>query len=226
MIYQGNTPVDTIWLHCAATRPEWWADRPIEAVRDEIDRWHRDRGWKGIGYHWIIDRAGNRIAGRPETQQGAHVAGHNRGSIGICLMGGHGSTENDRFEDHFTPAQEAALWQLIGEIRGRTQIKAIRGHNEVAAKACPGFVVRDWVRGREAGPLEGSKTIQGGAVTGVGVAGAAAAEMAAEMQDVARVIEPMAAAAPILKWVFLALVVGGLVMSMRARMGDWRAGQR
>jgi N-acetylmuramoyl-L-alanine amidase len=146
MIRHGNTPVDTIFVHCAATRPAWMEGFPLSAKVAEIRRWHvQDRKWRDIGYHWIIDRDGQMAPGRPETTVGAHVANHNTGSIGICLIGGHGSNADDAFTDHFTPAQDRALRQLIADIRSRTPIKAVRGHNEVAAKACPGFSVAKWL---------------------------------------------------------------------------------
>ena len=36
---------------------------------------------------------------------GAHVADRNSGAIGICLIGGHGSSERDRFADHLMEAE-------------------------------------------------------------------------------------------------------------------------
>ena len=79
--------------------------------------------------------------GRRETVIGAHVEGHNRGTIRICLLGGFGSPANDLFEKNFTGAQAAAVQRLIGEIKRRTAIGRVSGHNEYAAKACPGFRV-------------------------------------------------------------------------------------
>jgi N-acetylmuramoyl-L-alanine amidase len=155
MIRQGNTPVSTIFVHCAATRPSWMEGFSLAAKVEEIRRWHiRDRGWKDIGYHWIIDRDGSMAPGRPETVVGAHVQGHNTGSIGVCLIGGHGSNADDTFLEHFTPAQDRALRQLIASIKARTPIMAIRGHNEVAAKACPGFNVAKWLASELRRPVD------------------------------------------------------------------------
>lgn len=111
----------------------------------ELRLWHtRDRGWKDIGYHWIIDRDGTVARGRPEEQVGAHTQGRNTGTIGVCLIGGHGSAADDRFEDHFTPEQDRALRALIGDLRRRHGVLALSGHNQWAAKACPGFRVSTW----------------------------------------------------------------------------------
>lgn len=148
MLYQGAAgyPVHEVVVHCSATRPDWMADAGLSAQFAEIRRWHmQDRGWRNIGYHWVIGRDGKVLAGRPETEIGAHVVDHNRGTIGICLIGGHGSTERDRFAQHFTPAQDITLRQLLQGIGMRAQIRRISGHNEYAAKACPGFTVSKWL---------------------------------------------------------------------------------
>ena len=112
----------------------------------EIRRWHvQDREWKDIGYHYLIDRSGQIATGRPLEQIGAHVAGHNTGTIGIALFGGHGSAETDDIADNFTVAQEITLRDLIADLRKRfPTIKTVSGHNQYAAKACPGFDVPDW----------------------------------------------------------------------------------
>lgn len=144
MIYQGTAryPVTEIILHCADTRPDWMAGHPLTEKVAEIRRWHvQQRGWRDIGYHWVIDRDGAIVPGRLETEIGAHVEGHNRGTIAICLLGGYGAKANDLFERNFTPAQAAAMRRLIGEIKGRAAIRNLSGHNYYAAKACPGFNV-------------------------------------------------------------------------------------
>lgn len=148
MIYQGKAryPVREIVMHCSATRPEWMAGAGIADVVAEIRRWHVEgRGWRDIGYHYVADRDGVIARCRPESAIGAHVLGRNRGTIGICLIGGHGAASTDHFEDHFTPAQDRAARRLIAGISGRTSIRRISGHNEYAAKACPGFNVAEWL---------------------------------------------------------------------------------
>ncbi|MDD2870102.1 N-acetylmuramoyl-L-alanine amidase [Neomegalonema sp.] len=151
-IRQGRAglAVREIILHCAATRPDWMAGRPLREQVEEIRRWHvRINGWRDIGYHWLIGRDGSILPGRPEREIGAHVRGRNSGSLGICLIGGHGSAASDRFSDHYTPAQGAALERLLHEISGRAPIARVSGHNEYAAKACPGFNVLRWLERAE-----------------------------------------------------------------------------
>ena len=133
-----------IIIHCTATRAEWWGGKRTSEKVAEIRRWHLDRGWRDIGYHFLIDRDGTIAKGRPVEQTGAHVAGHNTGTIGISLFGGHGSAETDQFSENFTAAQDRSLRKLIADLRGRFGSVPLSGHNEYAAKACPGFTVAQW----------------------------------------------------------------------------------
>lgn len=139
--------IDEIIVHCAATHPNWWEGKSAEEKRDEIRRWHvQDNGWDDIGYHAIIDRDGTVAQGREDAVQGAHCKGRNATTLGVCLLGGHGSNENDKFEDHFTPAQDRALRLWIEHKQNiHPTIKTVSGHNQYAAKACPGFNVPRWV---------------------------------------------------------------------------------
>lgn len=143
--------IDEIIIHCAATPPNWREDKSTISKVEEVRRWHVDqRGWSDIGYHFMIDRDGTVEHGRPVSRAGAHVRGHNGNSIGVCLFGGHGAAATDRFEDHFTPEQDIALRELIDTLVGQYGDMRISGHNEYAAKGCPGFQVGDWL---EDGPL-------------------------------------------------------------------------
>lgn len=146
-IYQGSARylVDEIAVHCAATLPAWMQGQSLAAKVAEITAWHRARGWRTIGYHHVIDRDGARATGRAETEIGAGIEGHNRGVIHICLIGGHGSASTDAFSRHFTTAQDRELRETIAEISARTTIRRVSGHNEWAAKACPGFNVPAWL---------------------------------------------------------------------------------
>ena len=144
-LYQGSAEVDEIILHCTDTRPEWMENDSLSAKIKEIDRWHRLRGFSMIGYHWIIDRDGTVLPGRPETKIGAHVKEANVGTIGISLVGGYGGAATDDFDEHFTAAQRKAVLAKIEEIRTRARIAKISGHNDYAAKACPCFNVREFL---------------------------------------------------------------------------------
>jgi N-acetylmuramoyl-L-alanine amidase len=152
--------ITEIIVHCTATRADWWASkRTSEKVR-EIKRWHvQDRGWSDIGYHFLIDRDGTVAKGRDIARDGAHVQGKNKGTIGISLFGGHGSAETDKFAQHFTPEQDAALRNLIRDLQASYGKVPVTGHNQYAAKACPGFNVPAWFDAKAAPkPAEAPKT--------------------------------------------------------------------
>lgn len=138
-------PISEIIIHCTATQPNWMEDHATREKVAEVRQWHmRDRGWKDIGYHFLIDRDGTLALGRPIDQVGAHTQNHNTGTIGISMFGGFGSAATDSFSDNFTPEQDKALRALIKDLSALYKIKKVSGHNEYAAKACPGFSVPKW----------------------------------------------------------------------------------
>ena len=142
-------PINEIIVHCAGTRPDWWMSKSPGQKTAEVRRWHTTpppvgRGWSDVGYHYLIDRDGRTGTGRLPGRIGAHVMGHNHGTIGICLFGGHDAAATDRFQDHFTPDQDDALRTLIARLRQNHSIDRVTGHNQYAATACPGFSVPGW----------------------------------------------------------------------------------
>lgn len=122
-----------IVVHCTAT-PE---GREVSVA--EIDRWHRDRGWKGIGYHKVIHLDGSISNGRSIAEQGAHAAGHNAHSIGVVYVGGVTAHDINIAKDTRTEEQKRSLEKLLRELSEKYPIKKIIGHRDVAAKACPSF---------------------------------------------------------------------------------------
>ena len=184
--------IDTTIIHCTATRSNWLEGKTSQQKVDEVRRWHvEDRGWSDIGYHYLIDRDGTLVEGRPLERTGAHAKGHNTGSVGISLFGGHGGNVSDQFEDNFTEDQDLALRELIAKLKADHPITKIIGHNEVANKACPTFVVRDWLAKAPAvaqAPMVASqqrtrpaqsRTVQTTVVQGVSAAGGAVAALQA-----------------------------------------------
>jgi len=130
--------IDEIIVHCSDSN---WGSALV------IDSWHRQRGWKGCGYHFIIGNGetspqasgyltcmdGHIEAGRPISQPGAHCRGHNKRSIGICLIG----------KDSFTEAQFKSLIMLVSELRSEFGDIPVRPHSRYANKTCPSFNVAD-----------------------------------------------------------------------------------
>lgn len=127
--------INKIIVHCSAT-PE---GRDYTVA--DIDRWHKQRGWKGIGYHFVVYRDGSVHTGRDVSQIGAHVTGQNTGSIGICYIGGM-TADNKQAKDTRTPAQRAALRDLVNRLKTEYPTATIHGHREFANKACPCFDVK------------------------------------------------------------------------------------
>lgn len=132
--------IDKIILHCSATPKGKHFDV------DEIRRWHVEgRGWRDIGYHYIVYLDGSIHNGRPIEISGAHVRGKNKHSIGVCYIGGVSSIKDKRgkwpAEDTRTPEQKEALWRLLMELMACYDGATLHGHNEFARKACPSFSV-------------------------------------------------------------------------------------
>lgn len=124
--------IKEIIIHCADT-PE---GRDVKA--EEIRRWHtKERGWRDIGYHYVIDLDGTVESGRPIEDAGAHCTGHNKNSIGICYVGG--CDEKMQPKDTRTDAQKASLLLLLKDLRKRYPKAKIYGHRDFAQKACPSF---------------------------------------------------------------------------------------
>ena len=135
--------ISKIIIHCAATPP----DRDIGAA--EIRQWHtlpepQGNGWVDIGYHGVIRRDGTLDSGRPLDQVGAHTVGHNKSSIGICLIGGV-SEDGKTPEANFTTAQWDSLRRVLHDLKSRYPDATIHGHNEFSPNACPAFNVQAWL---------------------------------------------------------------------------------
>ena len=117
----GNNPKEIIIHH---------SEHSTANVYD-IDRWHKNKGWCGIGYQYFIDKQGNIYTGRPENWTGAHCIDHNTKSIGICLQG---RLQNENVTD----TQYKSLIWLIKDIRNRRGNMPIYGHKELNSTDCPG----------------------------------------------------------------------------------------
>ena len=122
--------IDKVILHCSDS-PDGRDDR-IE----DIDRWHKTKGWSGVGYHYVIEISGNTAKGRKEGVKGAHCPPYNSTSIGICLIG----------KDVFNNDQIESLIILLQDIILRYPEITIHGHNEFSSKSCPNFDVKEFCK--------------------------------------------------------------------------------
>lgn len=127
--------INKIILHCTAT-PEG-----REVTVADVTAWHKERGFRTIGYHYLVYLDGTVVRGRREEEIGAHCLGQNAGSIGVCYVGGLDSRGNPK--DTRTAAQRVALRNLVEGLQRRYPHATLHGHNEFAAKACPCFKISD-----------------------------------------------------------------------------------
>lgn len=180
--------VDLVVIHCSATPSgQWLTGAPASAgwmsPAKSIDNWHAERGFqrgdaararfnpelRSIGYHYVIDLDGAVYTGRHVDEPGAHVAGFNARSVGICLVGG---AERDA---RYTVGQWRSLGRLVRELCLAVPMvpalplypragNGVCGHRDLSPdlnndgaitsaewlKTCPGFDVGAWLaRGME-----------------------------------------------------------------------------
>lgn len=120
-------------IHCTATA------QGRDFTAKDVDRWHRAKGWDGIGYHYLIRLDGTIEPGRPETRVGAHCAGVNSISLGLCYVGGL-APDGKTPRDTRTIQQKAALLALLRRLKKKYPAARIVSHHHFnKAKACPCF---------------------------------------------------------------------------------------
>lgn len=129
---KSRRTINEIIIHCTAT-PEG-----RECTVTEIRRWHIQRGFSDIGYHYVIHLDGRVENGRNVDIAGAHCTGHNANSIGVVYVGGCGK-DGKTPKDTRTDAQKAALANLLIDLRKLYPRATIHGHRDFANKACPSF---------------------------------------------------------------------------------------
>lgn len=170
-----SLPITKIVIHCSATKNGKQLRTNKQTAAQRIDDWHKARGYqrtewrtkqfnphlKYIGYHFVIDTDGTVETGRAVGEVGAHVKGHNTGSIGICLVGG--ITAQGKNHGEYTEAQWKALHQLLRKLEAKYPNARICGHRDLSPdlngdgritknewlKDCPCFDVWSWLDSEE-----------------------------------------------------------------------------
>jgi N-acetylmuramoyl-L-alanine amidase len=158
--YQDPSNIHTIVVHCSATR------EGQDFSAKDIDKWHRAKGWNGIGYHRVIKLDGTVELGRSISTRGAHVAGNNLNTLGICLIGGldaEGKPKNT-----FTGPQFKSLLLEINALRDQCpSLNRVCGHRDFSPdlngdgvitrnewiKECPCVEVKDLLECWDLGEL-------------------------------------------------------------------------
>jgi N-acetylmuramoyl-L-alanine amidase len=134
-------------------RPKWivihtaahaYKNEVYDTSAMEINNWHLQNGWKGIGYHYVIRFSGKLEKGREDNHTGAHTRGLNSSSIGIC-MSGHGDLKR------WTNEQLQSVLKLVLDLMKMYNIPVenVIGHREASNikgvpfvnKTCPGKLV-------------------------------------------------------------------------------------
>lgn len=143
-LIKSQRDITHIVIHCSATV----RGRHYEA-RD-IHRWHKDRGWSGIGYHYVVQAGGEIEIGRNVDYDGAHVKGHNTNTIGICLIGGL-DEDREPIENGFTKDQYLVLDDMLRKLMCMYPTAKIMGHRDFPGvkKACPCMEVSKFIKGME-----------------------------------------------------------------------------
>lgn len=133
--------IDKIIIHCSATK------HGQDIGVNEIRKWHKARGFSDVGYHYVIRGNGVTEDGRLNQTIGAHAKGHNKHSIGVCLVGG--LDEDGNPSPDFTREQRRALRRLVDFLQQTYSVpnEGIMGHRDLpgVAKACPCFEVERWL---------------------------------------------------------------------------------
>lgn len=161
---------DAIVIHCTATLAHQDFRKP------EIEAMHKRRGFKTIGYHYLITLAGKIEKGRePENSVGAHVEGFNATTLGIAYVGGLRSNDA-KPADTRTPAQIEAMKRLCADLVKRYPGAVILGHRDLSPdkdkdgviethewlKVCPCFDAGAWAKsvGLPGGKLSRGKYVR------------------------------------------------------------------
>ncbi len=138
-----NRAITDIIIHCSGSKD----GKPVS--RESLEAMHKARGFRAIGYHYVIEPNGDVVTGRPEAEVGAHVEGHNAHSIGICMIG----------TERYSVEAWAALRLIVRSLQRRYPKATIKGHRDYSPdldkdgkiernewiKTCPGFDVAEWL---------------------------------------------------------------------------------
>jgi hypothetical protein len=143
----------------------WSASHSTTTVED-IRLWHKQKGWKDIGYHRVVlhpdsvkskpVKPGDLLKkGRPmnddsyleDWERGAHTLNQNSDSVGICVIG------DKKYPLH--PLQAIALQQALELLIERFKLKRsdVYCHRDFGGSECPGLEIYALVKGWKKGTL-------------------------------------------------------------------------
>jgi N-acetylmuramoyl-L-alanine amidase len=106
---------------------------------EDIWDWHKSKGYKLIGYHYLVDYDGILHQGRDENMVGAHCKGKNLNSLGVCVIG--------NFQIDFPSKKQAEkLRVLLTDLKKKYPDASIEGHLENANTLCPGINLMPYLK--------------------------------------------------------------------------------
>jgi uncharacterized protein with LGFP repeats len=161
-IYTGG--IKAVFVHHTATGNGYTCAQAPSIIRG-IYRYHaRSRGWRDLGYNFLVDKCGNiyegRAGGVSRAVYGAHTLGFNSHTMGIAVLGNYRKAEPS--EEALEAVAELAAWKLGlygADPAGTTYLKSgggnrykkgkkvrfnvISGHRDGYATSCPGAKLYD-----------------------------------------------------------------------------------
>ncbi len=132
--------ITEIIVHCTATQ------EGVPVTVEQINKWHKQRGWSGIGYHYVIDLEGNIHKGRSVEIMGAHAKGHNLHSIGVVYVGG--LDKNMKPKDTRNELQKVALIKLLEDLKTKYPTAVILGHRDTSPDLNKNGIIEqsEWIK--------------------------------------------------------------------------------
>lgn len=98
------------------------------------------RGWSDIAYHYLVFQPYGKLrrarvfAARGDRFVPAAQAGHNTGTLAICVVAGPG-----------TQLKRNTRYQIEQLLRRYPSVETVGGHRDVVSTDCPGDVIYSWI---------------------------------------------------------------------------------
>ena len=150
--YRPDSP-DRITYHHTDGRYTTTLADSLQEVRFIQDFHMNGRGWDDIGYHFLIDAAGNIFQGRPEDVIGAHTENANTDNVGIAFLGMYHPPRNDAITKEALDAFLRIGRYLVAKYG--IDPNSLKGHRDYKSTDCPGdelYALRAQLRAELAKP--------------------------------------------------------------------------
>ena len=133
--YSPHTPYYFTIHHTQGHYPRSY-DEAVAEVQFIQDYHQNAKGWNDIGYHFLIDPAGDIFEGRPIGVVGAHVLNRNTGNVGISILGNY----HPPSQDQFSPAAQASFVAVARYVKDTYSVgvSSFYAHRDIGKTDCPG----------------------------------------------------------------------------------------